>query len=244
MARSTPAALWLISSFLLVFAVVFSLSRGAIIGLVVFGLAAVFAVVMLRFSSATRSTTPPIITAIIVVAIVATLGWMVRQIDFSAVYFRFERLSKLQANEPNVLGRTYAREAAIKMYADYWVRGVGAGGFRHMFPEYIKNKPVIYEGGTLFWEHAHNDWLEIPIELGVVGTLLLAGAVGWIGLLLVRGGWKNPIALMIALGAGQVLLNALMDFPFQNPAILVTWWALLIIGLRWRELDGGSGSAR
>jgi hypothetical protein len=31
-----------------------------------------------------------------------------------------------------------------------------------------------------------------------------------------------------------------MDFPFQNPAILVTWWALLILSLRWLELEAPS----
>ena len=49
---------------------------------------------------------------------------------------------------------------------------------------------------------------------------------------------------MVVLGAGQILAHALIDFPFQNPAILVTWWALLIISLRWLELDDGAAARR
>jgi O-antigen ligase len=121
---------------------------------------------------------------------------------------------------------------------DHWQRGVGVGGFRYLYPEYIKHKPLIYERGAFFWEHAHNDWLQIPIELGLVGVLLLAAGAGWLGWAWFRaGGWRHPLALMVALGAGQVMLHAVMDFPFQNPAILVTWWALLVMSLRWLELD-------
>jgi hypothetical protein len=52
-----------------------------------------------------------------------------------------------------------------------------------------------------------------------------------------NGGWRHPLTLMLALGLGQVMVHAAMDFPFQNPAILVTWWGLLVISLRWLELD-------
>ncbi len=240
MARSTPAALWLIASLLLVFAVVFSLSRGAIISLTVFGLAAVIAVLILRFTSATQSTVPSIVPVLVALGVVGTVGWMVRQIDFSAVYYRFEQLSKLQANDPSVVSRQLAREAATEMLGDHWVRGVGAGGFRYLYPEYIKHKPMIYERGQYFWEHAHNDWLEIPIELGAAGSVLLLLAGGyWLARFWRGGGWRHPLVLMIALGAGQVMAHAVMDFPFQNPAIVVTWAALLVISLRWLELDGG-----
>ena len=238
MARSTPAAILFIAALLLVFAVVFSLSRGAIISLTVFGLAAVIAVFILRFTSSTQSTVPTIVPVLVALGVVGTVGWMVRQVDFSEVYHRFEHLSRLRANDSSYASRKLAREAATEMLGDHWVRGVGAGGFRYLYPEYVKHKPLIYDGGRSFWEHAHNDWLQIPIELGAAGSVLLLLAGGY---LLVgfwrRGGWRHPLALMVALGAGQVMAHAVMDFPFQNPAILITWWALLIISLRWLELD-------
>ncbi len=240
MARSTPAALWMIAAVLLMFAVAFSLSRGAVISATIFGLAAMLAVVVLRFTSATQSTVPTIVPVMVAVAVLGTVGWIVRQVDFSMVYYRFEQLSKLKANDPSVVGRQLARESAINMLGDYWVRGVGAGGFRYLFPEYIKTKPMIYERGQLFWEHAHNDWLEIPIELGVVGSALIALGICWVAWVWFRDrGWSHPLVLMIAFGIGGVMVHAVMDFPFQNPAILVTWAALGVISLRWLELDAG-----
>ncbi|MBI2814401.1 MAG: O-antigen ligase family protein [Opitutae bacterium] len=243
MARSTPAALWLIAALLLVFAVVFSLSRGAIISLALFAIAAMIALLLLRFTTATQSTIPTIVPVLVALGVIGTVAWMVRQIDFSAVYFRFEQLSRLQANDPSVLSRQLARESATQMLGDHWVRGVGAGGFRYLFPGYIKDKPLIYERGQLFWEHAHNDWLEIPIELGLTGVLLLVAGAGWLAWTWFRGGgWRHPLVLMIGLGVCQVMAHAVMDFPFQNPAILVTWLVLLIVSLRWLELDGGNPS--
>jgi O-antigen ligase len=184
---------------------------------------------------------PTIVPVMVAAGVIGTVGWMVREVDFSSVYYRFEQLSKLQANDPSVVSRQLAREAATEMLGDYWTRGVGAGGFRYLFPEYIKDKPLIYERGQFFWEHAHNDWLEIPIELGITGTALLALGFGWLVWVWMReGGWRHPLALMIIFGIGQVMVHAVMDFPFQNPAILCTWAALWIVGLRWLELDGGS----
>jgi O-antigen ligase len=238
LARSTPAALWLIAALILVFAVIFSMSRGAIISVSLFGLAALLAVVILRFTSSTQSTVPTIVPILIALSVIGTVAWMIRQINFSSVYHRFEQLSKLQANDPSLVSRQMARESSMTMFGDHWVRGVGAGGFRYLFPEYIKEKQLIYDRGQLFWEHAHNDWLEIPIELGMTGVLLLVTGFGWIAWTWARnGGWRHPLVLMLAFGTGQVMVHALMDFPFQNPAILTTWLALWVIGLRWLELD-------
>lgn len=245
MARSTPAALWLLASLLLVFAVIFSLSRGAIISLAVFGLAAAVALLILRFTVATASTIPTIVPVMVALAVIGTVGWTVRQVDFGTILYRFGQFSKLQGNEGSILTRRLARESAVEMLGDHWVRGVGAGGFRYLFPEYIRGKPKIYAGGSMFWEHAHNDWLEIPIELGLAGVLLLASAAAWVGWTWSRmKGWRHPLVLMLTLGAGQVLLHAVMDFPFQNPAILTMWCVLLVTGLRWLELDAGPAEGK
>lgn len=238
MARSTPAALWLMGAVILGLAVVFSLSRGAILSVTFAGFFSLIAIAILVFTSASRSTVPAVVPLVLAIVVVGTLGWTMSQIDFSEVTGRFERLMELKRDDPSVLGRQLASESAADMLTDHWLRGVGAGGFRYLYPEYIKHKPMIYDRGMFFWEHAHNDWLEIPIEVGLVGVFLLASGVGWIGWTWFRnGGWRHPLVLMIGFGAGQVMIHAVMDFPFQNPAILVTWWALLIISLRWLELE-------
>jgi hypothetical protein len=127
------------------------------------------------------------------------------------------------------------------MLGDTWQRGIGAGGFRFLYPEYVKKFPGIYSGGRLFWEHAHSDWREIPIELGAAGSLLLLLGAGWCLSVFYRGRavWHS-LAVPVLIGCTQTLAHAWFDFPFQNPAILCTWLALIAISARWLELDSSN----
>ena len=138
-------------------------------------------------------------------------------------------------------GRTIVRDAAVEMLQDRWVFGWGAGCFRHGFPLYAQKYPAIYHssGGNLqAWEHAHNDWVQFPVELGVVGMLPILFMLGWIMRELVRRQFvRNAAASCAVLGCGLVFLHASVDFVFQNPAVLFTWSFLLIAAARWAELE-------
>ena len=152
------------------------------------------------------------------------------------------RLVKDKDKEASAMSRTSAHRAAAEMLGDHWQRGVGAGSFRHLFPSYVKKHPEIYKDGKIFWDHAHNDWLEIPIELGLTGCLILLSGAGFVIVFLYRHrrGWPSP-AIVLLLGAGQTLMHAWFDFPFQNPAILTTWLALIVLSLRWLEFEAAAG---
>jgi O-antigen ligase len=137
-----------------------------------------------------------------------------------------------------VSARLEARAAGLAMLADHGWRGVGAGGFRHLFPNYVRRYPDIYDGGKLFWEHVHNDWIEIPIELGVAGTaILLAGTGYWLGMFFRRRAQWHSAMVPVLFGCAGTLLHAWIDFPFQCPAILVTWCVLLTLALRGLDLE-------
>ncbi len=62
------------------------------------------------------------------------------------------------------------------MFAGRPALGWGAGGFRYGFTKYQRREIEITGTGLrrYFWEHAHNDWLEWLIELGVAGFLPVA----------------------------------------------------------------------
>ena len=85
----------------------------------------------------------------------------------------------------------------------------------------------------------HGDWLEIPVELGLAGDLLILGSAGWwLYWFAARKTRWNPVAVPLLLGCGQTLVHAAFDFPFQCPAILGTWCVLLVVAGRWMELEG------
>jgi O-antigen ligase len=154
----------------------------------------------------------------------------------------WERFAALVANPSATLrSRTLAREAAGIMLRDKWVLGWGAGCFRYEFPLYAQHYPEIYlsaSGGRQYWEHAHDDLLEFPVELGAVGMIPIVAALGFAGwCLLGTRFWRNPVSLCAAAGCLLTIAHAWVDFVFQNPAVMATWAVILIGAIRWAELE-------
>ena len=237
MKKSTPAGILAFIAVFLAGTVLFTLSRGASIALAICSVSFCSWFFLRRRIMPGRGSNPAVTTFVVLTFLTAMLC-TARYLDFSKVYHGFDKVLKQQTNEESVRTRLQAFEAGKTMLADYWGRGIGAGGFRYLFTEYIKNYPDVYAGGRYFWEHTHNDWLEIPIELGAAGTLvLLLGGVYWVRYFYQsRAAWHS-LAVPILFGCGQTLIHAWFDFPFQNPAILITWLSLIAISARWIEID-------
>ena len=104
-------------------------------------------------------------------------------------------------------GRSEVVATAIHMAHDRPLTGFGLGSFEAVYPAYAG-----IDNGVRT-NHAHNDWAEWAATGGVP---LLAMYVTIFGLtlpLLVRKTW--------AIGVVAMCLHALVDFPFEIPALLV-----------------------
>jgi hypothetical protein len=238
MARSTPGMLWLLGSVAMAFGVFYTYSRGATVLLAGYFILATAAYLVARLFSKTHSTTSPLVWVVITVLLLGAVGFGASQLNYGEAENKFTALLEKPAADVSVAHRMDAYAAAQSMLSDYWHRGVGAGGFRYLFPEYIKHYPNSYGNGQLFWEHAHCDWLQLPIELGVTGALLVAlGGLWTVWRLFRLKLWLHPAMLLLVLACLQAPAQAAFDFPFQNPAILCTWLGLLALSLRWVELE-------
>jgi O-antigen ligase len=113
----------------------------------------------------------------------------------------------------------------LAMVRDYPILGVGLGSFRVAFPRY-QSFP-----DSKIWDHAHNDYVEILSETGLLGGLLLLGAL----LLFFRLAFRHlkeklktetgRIQLGAALGACGLLVHSLFDFNLHIEANAV-WFAI------------------
>lgn len=266
--KSTPASLLVFGALLLAAGVLSSHSRGATLTAAGFlALTGIWLIVRSRRQPAQQDRNSTI-TALVALAFALTLLGSARYLDFSEIADRFSALSKDPGS--TLEARWKVAEAGQAMLVAHGWRGIGAGGFRYLFPEYIKRYPEIHEGGKLFWDHVHRDWLEIPIELGAAGTLLLILGGGYGLFFFFRSGPRVPqsagvtgnfqrtttqvsglrsqpsviwhsLTIPLLLGCAQTLGHAWFDFPFQNPAILITWLALVAIAARWVESDATRG---
>jgi O-antigen ligase len=104
--------------------------------------------------------------------------------------------------------------------------GWGVGTFEIVFPvfqgDYLRDTQ---QRPLARFEFAHNDWLQLLAEGGIIGgaLLLLPAGLRW------RRAWREGGAAgrWIAGGALLVAAYAWIDFPFHNPAVLLLWTVLV-----------------
>lgn len=121
----------------------------------------------------------------------------------------------------------------LEMIERYFPAGSGFGTFDPVFrisePDSLLNPQYV--------NLAHNDWLQIPLEGGLAGSVLLAGALLWF-LYRSIAEWSNPSArrgLMHPIGkVGTlviilVLAASITDYPARTPLMM----ALLALAAVW-----------
>ena len=104
--------------------------------------------------------------------------------------------------------------------------GWGPGSFAIVFPLYQGNYLRTPDGRSQARiEDAHNDWLQLLAECGVVGSAMI---ILPFGVCLARA-WKSgsPPGRWIAAACSLIALYALIDFPFRNPAVLMACTVLV-----------------
>jgi O-antigen ligase len=115
------------------------------------------------------------------------------------------------------------------------VFGWGMGSFPTVFTLYnsqeskIDHLPVIYHD-------AHSDWLQSLAEVGWVGTLLIAMAVG-LPLRAIRRSNFSSISYFLLTGCVLTLAYAWVEFPFGNVSVVLSWWLCFFCAVQYTRLS-------
>lgn len=187
--------------------VFFSLSRG---GILATGVSLALTLLLLLVYGGRRG--PEIVVmASIGVLCAGFLAW----IGPEQVLERIGTLSKGQS-VPSFSHRVRAWERAIPMWEDFETFGTGLGTFRYAFLKYAP------PGGE-WWTTAHNEYLELLCETGIIGgAIFLAGTAGYLFLVLRprRVGRGPGLYLYIGLltGIAGMLLHSAVSANLQTPA--------------------------
>ena len=105
-----------------------------------------------------------------------------------------------------------------------WV-GYGAGSYRWVSPPYQAEQKEMQRDGKLFYRaiHAHNDWLEMLADWGIVGLLAVFAALLWLGRRLKRAFHPgHPETVPLALGLLLMLAHAWVDLLFWFTPLMFT----------------------
>jgi O-antigen ligase len=203
------SVLWGVALFLILSAVLASASRGGTVTCLV---VAVLAVILLPQGADHRSTRRHWGSA----GVAAILALVALAVGLDALLARFEGEGSYLAGERwlYVIGTWHgARE--------FWPFGSGLGSFASVFPAF---QPIGVHG---FVEHAHNDYVQLLMEcgllavvLGAFALVLIARQVASLGLRARSMGLNSAELLQASCGLGllAVLLHSWVDFNLRIPA--------------------------
>jgi O-antigen ligase len=139
--------------------------------------------------------------------------------------------------------RSILHRETIHMIKDHPWLGFGGGSYAYISPDYFRADGYFVDSKWPMSQsaranHAHSDWLQLPMEYGFIGAgLLLAillylfGHALWLARWLGAAGWITLFAILM------ILVNATVDFPAYNAAVLTLFSLLLVSTVKTAMLE-------
>lgn len=158
--------------------------------------------------------------------IAAFLGMVLALVALSVAADRAISINRMLSVEMGQDMRQRGLPTVIAMVQTYFPMGAGLGSFDPMFR---MHEPLALLKPTYF-NHVHNDFIEILLDAGAPGLALLVAAIGWWFVASVRA-WRAA-DMMPRVGSATVLLvlvASLFDYPARTPLIMV----LIVVGGLW-----------
>jgi O-antigen ligase len=143
----------------------------------------------------------------------------------------------MSANQTSFESRQTIWSDSIPAIGDHIALGSGVGSFQRVYRQYEDHSAV----DRTFVNHAHNDYIEVIMETGIPGLLLLAAFFFWWGSRAVpiwRAGALDRYAVAASIASGAVLIHSLVDYPLRTAAISAIMAACLAKMARPRVQEG------
>ena len=152
------------------------------------------------------------------IAIVFTLLHTGKGGEFRGLTAELGKKAQITKSEVTTLNtRTEIWDNGIKAFVAKPIIGYGAGAFEYGYRKY-------FDGG-IYTRYAHSTLLKIGVELGLIGILcFLFYIAGFFSCL--RGRLKEPENLFVLASTGCGFLFGLLDFSFDMPAHIITFFVL------------------
>jgi O-antigen ligase len=117
-------------------------------------------------------------------------------------------------------------ETTGRVIADTFPAGTGFGTFPTVYPLYENPAAV----GVAYINNAHNDYLELVLEAGLPGLVLIALFLLWWGWQVLRV-WRSPTSSQFAkaatIASAAILAHSIVDYPLRTAAIAALFAACI-----------------
>lgn len=205
-----PRTLWIMLALVLMIAtVVMCLSRGGVLALIA-GSAVCFLVARSRRAHRSRSD----VVVLVIALVLALLTWF----GFDLAQSRYATLWSGQIPDE---GRWQVWNYMLPAVRDFPIWGSGYGTFPYVEPLYRTTA----RGLELFWDYAHNEYLQMAIEGGVTSLILVLLAIVLVYRAAVRahGHYAGSPTAGLVLGGvfalTTVVVHSFVEFGMHMPAI-------------------------
>lgn len=213
------ASLGLVLLFLLMILITGS-RAGALLGALALGIALLLSRAAIQGGLGDRP------RGIFLALIAAVLGLIAIFVLISVAADRAVSIDRLFAADPGQDMRGRGLPTVLAMVREYFPFGSGLGGFDPVFrmhESFHLLKPT-------YFNHAHNDFIEVALDAGLPGLVLLAAALAWWARASVRA-WQGR-DILPRLGSAillLVILASIVDYPARTPLIM----AVMMIAAVW-----------
>lgn len=150
--------------------------------------------------------------ALSAILLIATVGWLATTPLSSESALRSNAQISVQSREEIL-------RTSVKAAADFMPLGSGIGSFQRVYSLYEDHDRL---DPTTYVNHAHNDYVELALETGVPGLIVLALFMAWWS----RAAWRawrsadpDPYARAASVASAAILIHSLVDFPLRTAAI-------------------------
>ena len=150
--------------------------------------------------------------ALSAILLIVTVGWLATTPLSSESALRSNAQTSVQSREEIL-------RTSVKAAADFMPLGSGIGSFQRVYALYEDHDRL---DPTTYVNHAHNDYVELALETGVPGLILLTLFLGWWA----RAAWqawrpadRDPYARAASVASAAILIHSLVDFPLRTAAI-------------------------
>lgn len=207
-----PVAIGLLIVFMLTI-----LASGSRAGLIVGGIAIIVGPLMVRRNIRRLLKSYP--RWILPAAIASAAGLVIAMGLVAVLAGRAVSISRLASVNVGQDMRGQGLPVVLDMIREYFPAGSGLGGFD---PVFRVHEPVEFLGPNYF-NHAHNDFLEIALDGGVFGlSLLLAALIWWFwtGMRSWIGEGERAFARLGSAIIFLILIASLSDYPARTPIMM------------------------
>ena len=180
-----------------------------------------------------------VLTALTVIILVTVLFSLSGPLQRRGLTIASQMSTLFEQRTETVAGRWLTWQVCGSMMKDYRLLGIGLGNFKFRYPDYLgvflsDEKGVSYRAYASRKLRAHNDYLQVGVEMGLVGAVVL----GWcictfliVGVPSLRRVERERFPLVAGMVGGILAISiyALIFFPFQVSTIGLSFFLIMAL---------------